>query len=193
LDSVRDSDEQCKHLMALCDRRMTATVMARHHEQLSQLNGRLSRCIADIMRSKNVVHWDPGPNTNPGYVTVLYGDFQARAGFYQVSLAEVDNDKTLFNSLRAKYMERQNIVRVVLAPFAWFGVKRLEYVKVRVFGSTLRILVDISSTKFKEIQLLLMSRSARHLFSRCYQSRDGFTRGIIQIVLADVTTNASKN
>jgi hypothetical protein len=131
LQNVQDSDERCKHLMALCDARLTATAMARLHNQLSQLDDRVSRRIADIMASERVVYWDPGPNTNPGYVTVLYWGFNARAGLYQMSLDGVTNDETLMMRLRPKYAQRQHVIRVVLGWLVWFSVRRLEFVKVR--------------------------------------------------------------
>jgi hypothetical protein len=138
LAKIQEADQQCKDFMANCDANLIANATASLHDRLTQLDDRINQRIADILTSHNTVGWNPGPNTDPGYAAVLYGGFQARAGFYRISLAQVDSDRTLFVMLRRGYEKRQHPIRVQLGWLNWFSVTRLEFVKVRFIPSRLQ-------------------------------------------------------
>jgi hypothetical protein len=109
-----------------------------HKTRLEQLDDRINQLIADITSSHSVVEWNSGPNPDPGYISVLYGGFRGRAGFFRISLADIESDKQLFLQMRAAYAKRQRRLWrrdlphpwKSLAWLSWFDVKRLEFVKV---------------------------------------------------------------
>ncbi|GFF61346.1 hypothetical protein IFM51744_10656 [Aspergillus udagawae] len=138
MQKIKNSDEECIKDMKIYDARLAGHNMNSQRIQITQLDDSINQLIADIASSRSVVDWNPGPNTDPGYVSVLYGGFRGRAGFFRISLAGIKNDKQLFLQMRAAYAKRHHRLWRTelphpwksLAWLSWFDVTRLEFVKV---------------------------------------------------------------
>ncbi|GIJ84919.1 hypothetical protein Asppvi_003770 [Aspergillus pseudoviridinutans] len=138
MQKIKDSDKKCQDWMEVYDATLADHNRDKLRIQITQLDDRINQLIADITSSRSVVEWNPGPNTDPGYVSVLYGGFRGRAGFFRISLADIESDKQLYLQMRAAYAKRQHRLWRIdlphpwksLAWLSWFDVKRLEFVKV---------------------------------------------------------------
>lgn len=138
MQRIEDSDRQCRYSMVICEATFTITSRESLRKMLTQLDDGINQRIADITSSHSVVEWNPGPTTDPGYVSVLYGGFRGRAGSFRISLADVESDEQLFIQMRVAYAKRQHRLwrRELSHPWeslawlSWFDVKRLEFVKV---------------------------------------------------------------
>ncbi|GFF61348.1 hypothetical protein IFM51744_10657 [Aspergillus udagawae] len=94
--------------------------------------------VAEVESPSPDVKPNLDPNTDPGYISILYGGFRGRAGSFRISLADIKSDKQLFLQMRAAYAKRQHRLWrrdlphpwQSLAWLSWFDVKRLEFVKV---------------------------------------------------------------
>jgi hypothetical protein len=138
IQKIHDSDDECRASMAVYGAAVTNTTQERLCKMLTQLDDKVNQRIADIITSYSIIEWNPGPNTDPGYVSVLYGGMHGKAGFFRISLADIKNDGQLFVEMRMAYAKRQHRLwrRELphpwesLAWLTWFDVKRIEYVKV---------------------------------------------------------------
>jgi hypothetical protein len=138
MQKIKNSDGRCRSLMEIYDATFANISVESHKTRLEQLDDRINQLIADITSSHSVVEWNSGPNPDPGYISVLYGGFRGRAGFFRISLADIESDKQLFLQMRAAYAKRQHRLWrrdlphpwKSLAWLSWFDVKRLEFVKV---------------------------------------------------------------
>ncbi|KAJ6079217.1 hypothetical protein N7467_008970 [Penicillium canescens] len=101
MQKIHDSDDNCRASMAVYGAALTNITQETLRKMLTQLDEKVNRGIADIITSHSVVEWNPGPNTDPGYVSVLYGGVQGRAGSFRISLADIKNDEQLFVQMRA--------------------------------------------------------------------------------------------
>jgi hypothetical protein len=138
LQLVEDSDAQCKASMTVYEAVFAQARVKSLHNRIVEMDDKLNQRIADITTSGGTVDWNPGPNTDPGYLSVLYSPFRGRASFFRLSLNGVRDDQELFVSMRITYAQRQHRLWrrdgqpswLTLNWAIWYDVKRIEYVKV---------------------------------------------------------------
>lgn len=148
LQLVENSDARCKASMTIYEAVFARAEVQSLHNRIAEMNDGLNQRIADITTSGSIVDWNPGPNTDPEYLSVLYSPFRGRAGFFRLSLNSVHNDQELFVSMRIIYAQRQHrLWRRDVQPswltlnwVIWYDVKRIEYVKVSEIVSVPQLL-----------------------------------------------------
>lgn len=144
LQKIKDSDDKCKSLITVLDARFARSGVYMLRNGLNDLDESIRQQIAEITVSRNIVDWDPGPNTDPGHLSVLYGGSQGRASSFRIALADIQDDEQLFKCIRATYALRQHPLwrREVTHPIKplvwlrWYDVQKIEYVKVGSWSSS---------------------------------------------------------
>jgi hypothetical protein len=138
LKKIKLSDDECKSLINVCDARFVRHDVGMMKDMIKRLDNSIEQQISAIVMSRNLVAWDPGPNTDIDYLSVLYSGSHGRASSFRIPLADIENDEQLFRMIQRHFALRQHPLwkwevrhpAISLAPLAWYDVQKIEYVKV---------------------------------------------------------------
>ena len=138
LQRIKSSDDDCKSLITVCDAAYARSDVCMMKDMLKLDNG-IQQQISAILMSRNLVDWDPGPNTDAHYLSVLYSGKHGQASSFRIPLADIEDDEQLFRRIQRDFASRQHRLwkREVRQPtislgwIDWYDVQKIEYVKVR--------------------------------------------------------------
>jgi hypothetical protein len=137
LQRIKSSDDDCKSLITVCDAAYARSDICMMKSMLKLDNG-IQQQISPILMSRNLAAWDPGPNTDVHYLSVLYSGHLGRASSFRIPLADIENDEQLFHRIQRGFASRQHRLwklevrhpTISLGWIDWYDVQKIEYVKV---------------------------------------------------------------
>jgi hypothetical protein len=137
LQRIKSSDDDCKSLITVCDAAYARSGVCMMKDRLKLDNG-IQQQISAILMSRNLVDWDPGPNTDVHYLSVLYSGHHGQASSFRIPLTDIENDEQLFHRIQRGFASRQHRLwklevrhpTISLGWIDWYDVQKIEYVKV---------------------------------------------------------------
>jgi len=139
LQRIKSSDDNCKSLITVCDAAYARSDVCMMKDMLKKLDNGIQQQISAILMSRNLVAWDPGPNSDANYLSVLYSGHHGLASSFRIPLEDIENDEQLFHRIQRDFASRQHRLwkrevrhpTISLGWIDWYDVQKIEYVKVR--------------------------------------------------------------
>ena len=139
LQRIKSSDDDCKSLITVCDAAYARSDVCMMKDMLKKLDNGIQHQISAILMSRNIVAWDPGPNSDANHLSILYSGHHGRASSFRIPLADIENDEQLFRRIQRDFASRQHRLwrwevrhpTLSLGLIDWYDVQKIEYVKVR--------------------------------------------------------------